>query len=119
MKIFRKISYSDVAKLAAHLEIEKRRETEAGLEALVHVVQNRIFSGEHFGNILTEFNFDLSGSDDLPASFDVLSLIAKVFDGKSEDPTEGAVRCHRHEVLPEWAKNLQPTALIGGRFYYV
>ena len=118
MKIFRKISYSEIARLAVFLEDERLRETEAGLEALVHAIRNRSLSGEHFSNILRDINTDRFASVNRPASFDILSMIASVFNEGSIDPTDGAVRFHRHDELPDWAKSEQPTALIGGRFYY-
>jgi len=34
------------------------------------------------------------------------------------DPTRGAVRYHRHDEEPLWARRLEPVALIGGYLFY-
>lgn len=59
-----------------------------------------------------------------PAAFDnaqfsrAFSTICLVWNGDVEDPTNGATRCHRHDQLPNWAMEAEPSALIGSRFFY-
>lgn len=35
-----------------------------------------------------------------------------------DDPTGGASRCHWHDTLPHWARDLEPSALIGPVMFY-
>jgi len=53
-----------------------------------------------------------------PQIWCVLANLCRVWAGQIEDPTEGAIAFHLHNVTPSWAVGLQPVALIGRRFFY-
>ena len=125
MKISLEISYAEFVSLAALMADERQRETATGLLALAHAVKNRMSYGEQISNILNDLDFSSRRRElekcqllHTPVTWEIVSLLSSVFDGASEDPTEGARRFHRHDTNPDWAKSLQPKALIGGRFYY-
>lgn len=77
---------------------------------------SRDFIREEYGPV--------SIGDDLCLSFDnvlfsrAFSIGCLVWNGDITDPTGGAVRCHRHDKMPEWARDLAPSALIGERMFY-
>lgn len=48
----------------------------------------------------------------------VFSTVCLVWNGDVSDPTNGSIRCHRHDEMPEWALSVAPEALIGSRFFY-
>ncbi|MEM7425175.1 MAG: cell wall hydrolase [Pseudomonadota bacterium] len=125
MKINREISYSELAGLVLLLEAERPRESDQGMVALAHVVCNRLLSGEHFSNICQDPDFvpeagrgSYLDCRDMSVSLEVLGLIAEALSPDGDDPTDGALRFHRHDTSPDWASELEPSALIGGRFYY-
>lgn len=46
------------------------------------------------------------------------ATVCRVWAGETEDPTHGATHFHAHDAFPEWARERQPRALIGRRFFY-
>ncbi len=47
-----------------------------------------------------------------------LAQVALAWADAAPDPTDGAWRFHRHDRLPDWARDRSPTALIGSHFFY-
>jgi hypothetical protein len=47
-----------------------------------------------------------------------LELVAAIWLGEVPDPTGGATACHRHDILPSWAKFKSVKALIGQQLFY-
>lgn len=47
-----------------------------------------------------------------------LALVCLILAGDIEDPTRGATKFHAHDDWPCWARDAEPRALIGQRFFY-
>ncbi len=104
---------------------ELRDETEIGRIALISAIHNRMLKGENVSSICMDSDFgvgnacyDADKCDSRVEFFTLLSNVAGVFAGLYPDPTKGATRFHQHNILPDWARNHQSTALLGKRFYY-
>lgn len=46
------------------------------------------------------------------------SIVCRVWNGDHPDPSDGATYYHPHDVEPDWAQELTPTALIGRYMFY-
>lgn len=46
------------------------------------------------------------------------AILCRVIGADFPDPSDGAVRLHRHDAAPRWAHDLEPSALIGSYFFY-
>lgn len=47
-----------------------------------------------------------------------LALLCLILAGDLDDPTRGATKFHAHDDWPCWARDAEPRALIGRRFFY-
>lgn len=48
-----------------------------------------------------------------------LAICCQVWNEELADPTAGATHFHRHDELPDWARHLEPAALLGSHFFYI
>ncbi len=53
-----------------------------------------------------------------PRFWRLVVLLHDVWAGERPDPTGGAVRVHRHDEEPDWARGASPSALIGPWLFY-
>ncbi len=93
--------------------------------ATTYAITNRLRRGDSLDQIIldhesTKMGDHSSTTVEEPAepSLRSLAIVAGVFAGLYEDPTDGATRFHRHDRAPEWAAGLQCTALLGPYMYY-
>lgn len=92
---------------------------------IVYAIKNRLSRGESLDQVVRElkspklgdYSFSGGGQSGEPC-LTSLSIVAGVFAGLYDDPTNGATRFHRHDHTPAWADGLQCTALLGPYIYY-
>ncbi|MEO1315484.1 MAG: cell wall hydrolase [Pseudomonadota bacterium] len=119
--------------LARTLYWEAKGEGERGMRAVAHVVANRVKSSrfpETYCGVVTaggsappcQFSWWCDGRpDDVveAAPFASAREIARqVLNGKSADPTNGALFFHNARVQPSWSRVFQRTARIGAHIFY-
>lgn len=46
------------------------------------------------------------------------AIVCRVWNGDYPDPSDGATYYHPHDLDPDWAQELTPTALIGRHIFY-
>lgn len=61
---------------------------------------------------------ETESSLDDPALAEAMALVVAVWLGEVPDPTNGATACHRHDLLPAWARFRKVKALIGEQLFY-
>jgi spore germination cell wall hydrolase CwlJ-like protein len=132
-------SEEEVHLLAATTWAEARSEGEKGMRAVAHVMVNRV--GPRFGDSLTEvilhpkqFSVWNEGDPNRPLvqnperyarsgvnreTWETAQEVAReVLDGRSSDPTAGALFYHTRAISPYWAKNGVGTQVIGQHVFY-
>jgi spore germination cell wall hydrolase CwlJ-like protein len=132
-------SEEEVHLLAATTWAEARSEGENGMRAVAHVMVNRV--GPRFGDSLTDvilhpkqFSAWNEGDPNRPLAQDperyarsgvnretwetAQEVAREVLDGRSTDPTQGALFYHTRAVSPYWAKNGVGTHVIGQHVFY-
>ncbi|MCP5083210.1 MAG: hypothetical protein GY948_16095 [Alphaproteobacteria bacterium] len=95
------------------------------LIATSYAIKNRLSKGGELHHIardlevsnMGDFSSTCHNTDEEPC-LKSLSVVAGVFAGLYDDPTNGATRFHRHDQCPGWSLNLQPCALLGPHLYY-
>jgi N-acetylmuramoyl-L-alanine amidase len=105
------------------------------LEAIAHVVMNRVNQKTWFGKTVKDVclkpqqfscwnkgdpNYPLISSPKLTNSiFDVCKSVAdEVMQGKKSDITNGADHYHTRFVNPVWSLNKQPVFIIGNHLFF-
>jgi len=119
---------------------EARSSGEEGMRAVGHVIANRHLSGRH-GAFATDtvseawqFSCWNAGDPNLGAMQNVESLphggreyrmwlaakriAGEILEGRSEDPTGGALFYHADYVAPRWAQGVPVVAAIGHHLFY-
>lgn len=48
----------------------------------------------------------------------IYAVSCLVWAGELDDPTGGATSCHRHDLRKKWARDREPTALLGPYIFY-
>ena len=107
------------------VQLVATRDRITDLTAIAYAIKNRLSKGDAFSHIARESGMPEMGdfsstcpNPDEQTCLKSLSIVAGVFAGLYEDPTQGATRFHRHDHSPAWAVNLQPCALLGPHLYY-
>jgi len=120
---------------------EARREGEIGMRAVGHVIDNRRRSGRHGGyatdTISEAYQFSCwnandpnrrlldtihrlrPGSVDHRAWEDAKRIAGEILEGRSEDPTGGALFYHTLAVAPAWSRGIQPVRRIGSHLFFL
>ncbi len=120
---------------------EARREGEAGLRAVGHVIHNRRKRGRHGGyatdTVSEAYQFSCwnandpnrwlldnihrlrPGSVDHRAWEDAKRIAAEILEGRSEDPTGGALFYHTLAVAPAWSRGIPPVRRIGSHVFFL
>ncbi|HWA00445.1 MAG TPA: cell wall hydrolase [Caulobacterales bacterium] len=134
------IDPADVRLLAATAWAEARSEGEIGMRAVAHVVVNRVGEGR-FGDSLNEVvlhprQFSSWNRDDPNrplalhperyarsgvnlATWRVAQEVAReVLEGRSTDPTQGALFYHARSIRPYWASAGVGKRIIGHHVFY-
>lgn len=119
---------------------EARREGEAGMRAVGHVIDNRRRAGMHGGfvtdTVSAPFQFSawnrndpnrarmmaLESTSEQGADARAWRLARQIADeilaGRSVDPTGGALFYHSVGVAPRWSAGVVPTARIGDHLFF-
>ena len=112
-------------RVSEFVRIEAGKNSETDLIATAYAIYNRSLRRDNLDHIAFDRKSDNMGdfSSTCPETavepcFKSLSIVAGVFAGLYEDPTNGATRFHRHDCCPSWAENMQPCALLGPYLYY-
>lgn len=121
---------------------EARREGEAGMRAVGHVIDNRRRAGMHGAAYVTDtvgraFQFSCWNAGDpnreqmlnidrlAPDSADYESwglarrLAEEIMAGRSADPTGGALYYHSVGVAPAWSAGVPPVRRIGSHLFFL
>lgn len=121
--------------LALNIYFEARGEPEDGRRAVAHVVLNRaadrrwpntpcavIAQGWPEAGPLCQFSWYCDGRSDVPRAGahwrDATRLADLVYQGRSQDPTDGALWYHADYVAPWWSKHLRRGPKIGHHIFY-
>ncbi len=121
--------------LALNIYFEARGEPETGQLAVGHVVMNRVAStrfpstvcdviqqGGELRRYRCQFSWWCDGRSDKPRNKRLWEksgeLALKVYWGRSEDPTEGALWYHADYVKPYWRKEFERGPKIGRHIFY-
>ncbi len=130
----------DIDILARTLFGEARGERRTGQEAVAAVVLNRVARAERLGGYwwgrtvaevcLKPWQFSCWNADDPnreriatvaeghPAFDQCRAIAAKAVDGRLDDPTSGATHYHALGLVPRWARDRTPCAIIGRHLFY-
>ncbi len=126
---------SSVETLARTLWGEARGETKAGREAIASVVLNRLKKPQQFGGTIEEvclkpFQFSCWNANDPnlpklkavdsndPVFAECLSIAENAAKSTLSDPTNGADHYHAKGIIPPWARDKSPCAVIGNHLFY-
>jgi hypothetical protein len=133
------VDEAEVRLLAATAWAEARSEGEAGMRAVAHVIVNRIgprFGGDVHSVVRSPWQFSAwnRGDPNLPlaqnperyargginkTSWERAKAIAReVLEGRSSDPTRGALFYHTRAVKPYWSRYGVGTQVIGQHIFY-
>jgi spore germination cell wall hydrolase CwlJ-like protein len=122
--------------LALNIYFEARGEPEQGQRAVGHVVMNRV-ADRHYPDTVCkvvkqggesrlnqcQFSWWCDGRSDRPinqkAWRNALQLADAIFDGDSEDPTDGALWYHADYVSPYWSNAFTLVKKIGQHNFYL
>ena len=126
---------SDIECIALNIYHEARGEPNLGKLAVGHVVMNRV-SDLAFPNVACEvvrqggewprnrcqFSWWCDGRSDRPKNSaawqEAINMAKRVYDGRSADPTQGALWYHADYVRPHWQRKLQRGPVIGRHVFY-
>ena len=128
-------STSDVKCLALNIYWEARSEPVKGQLAVAHVAMNRvrsraypntvckvIYQGDRSTPGACQFSWWCDKRSDQPTEYRAWqtsqNLARRVIDGRSLDPTGGALFYHLHTISPYWSAKKQRIARIGSHIYY-
>jgi len=120
---------------------EARHEGETGMRAVGHVIENRRRSGRHGGyatdTVSEAYQFSCwNGNDpnrwkldnlhrlrpdtvDHRAWEDARLIAAEILEGRSQDPTGGALFYHSVAVAPAWSRGIPPVRRIGSHVFFL
>jgi len=120
---------------------EARREGETGMRAVGHVIDNRRKSGRHGAyatdTVSAAYQFSCWNANDpnrsamdnvdrlRPDSQDGLAwraakrIAAEILEGRSADPTGGALFYHTSAVAPRWSAGIAPVRRIGSHLFFL
>jgi hypothetical protein len=121
--------------LALNIYFEARGEPEAGQLAVSHVVMNRVASARFPSTVCDviqqggalrrdrcQFSWWCDGRSDKPRNRRLweksAELALKVYWGRTEDPTMGALWYHADYVKPAWRKEFKRGPKIGRHIFY-
>jgi len=127
---------AEVECLALTIYHEARGEPEIGQRAVAHVVMNRSRDARFPRRLCDvvwqdrgplgedcQFTWTCDGLSDLPkearAWQESLDIAKQVYEGKSEDPTGGAMWFHAEYVDPAWRQAMGPGQQIGRHIFYL
>lgn len=127
---------AEIGCLALTIYHEARGEPELGKLAVAHVVMNRSRDARFPQRLCDvawqdrgplgddcQFTWTCDGLSDLPkdarAWQDSLDIAKLVYDGKTEDPTGGALWFHADSVDPVWRQAMEPGQQIGHHIFYL
>jgi hypothetical protein len=127
---------AEIGCLALTIYHEARGEPELGKRAVAHVVMNRSRDARFPQQLCDvawqdrgplgddcQFTWTCDGLSDLPkdarAWQESLDIAKQVYDGKSEDPTGGALWFHADHVDPMWRQAMEPGQQIGHHIFYL
>lgn len=124
----------DLTLLALCVFGEARGESQAGRNAIAHVVLNRWKIGGWFGTgiagvILKPFQFSCFNTKDpnyklmlnpgnVPGWKESAEAAIAAYFGYSADPTGGATYYHATRITPSWASSMTRTKTIGSHRFY-
>lgn len=125
----------EISCLALNIYFEARLEPEEGRRAVAHVVMNRVADRrwpdspcavirqeDPQGGRLCQFSWYCDGRSNRPHRdgywTHAVQLAEKVYWGRSEDPTGGALWYHATYVQPRWRVGLAPGPRIGSHVFY-
>ncbi len=126
----------EVTCLALNIYFEARDQPFEGKIAVGHVVMNRV-ANPRFPKSVCEvirqggeddlhrcqFSWWCDGHSDQPRNTrawkESIHIAKKIFDGFSDDPTDGALWYHADYVHPYWRKTMKPTLRIGAHVFYL
>jgi spore germination cell wall hydrolase CwlJ-like protein len=128
-------STSDVKCLALNIYWEARSDPVEGQLAVAHVAMNRvrsraypntvckvIYQGDRSTPGACQFSWWCDKRSDQPTEYRAWQtsqkLARRVLDGRSLDPTGGALFYHLHTISPYWSAKKQRIARIGSHIYY-
>jgi spore germination cell wall hydrolase CwlJ-like protein len=125
----------EIGCLAKNIYFEARLEPEDGRRAVAHVVLNRVVDsrwpdspcavvtqGHPEAGALCQFSWYCDGRSNRPRRDeswrDAKRLAHRVYWGRSQDPTGGALWYHADYVLPKWRHALRRGPKIGRHIFY-
>lgn len=117
----RMMRFADMLALARAIRDCAADEPEQGRIALAWVALNRMRAGQAVSLRDAESTGGTGGAwADFadPAFCRALAAVCLVSSGDLADPTRGATLFHAHTENPCWARGANPSALIGGHFFY-
>lgn len=136
----REIDVVDAHWMALTMWGEARREGELGMRAVGHVIDNRRRSGRHGGyatdTVSAAYQFSCWNAGDpnrraldtidtlRPDSADhrawsaAKRIAAEILEGRSADPTGGALFYHTFAVAPRWSAGVPPIRRIGSHLFF-
>jgi spore germination cell wall hydrolase CwlJ-like protein len=135
------VSERQVQLLASTIFAEARSEGARGMRAVAHVINNRAQAGNRFGNgmagvILKPWQFSAwnkgdpnrkialnpqkyaRSGNDRAAWADAQTIAREVVEGRSVDPTNGALFYHTRAVKPRWSSSGVGKRVIGRHIFY-
>ena len=124
-----------VSCLAMNIYFEARNEPYEGKVAVSHVVLNRVASPRFPSSVCgvireggqkkkhaCQFSWYCDGLEDIPknqrAWKESVAIAKKVHDGKTKDPSRGAMWYHADYVSPDWRNDYPRLAKIGTHIFY-
>ena len=128
-------SSSELKCLALNIYWEARSEPVKGQLAVAHVAMNRvrsraypntlcmvIYQGDRHTPGACQFSWWCDGRSDQPTEYKAWqtskTYARRVIEGRSKDPTGGALFYHLHTISPYWSATKQRIARIGSHIYY-
>lgn len=128
-------STAEIECLALTVYHEARGEPDIGKQAVAHVVMNRSRDARFPQRLCDvawqdrgplgddcQFTWTCDGRSDLPkdarAWRESLDIAKQVYEGKSEDPTGGALWFHADDVDPVWRQAMNSGQQIGQHIFY-
>ncbi len=119
---------ADVQCVAEAIYHEARGTSEKSQEAVAHVIVNRAESEDFPDDVCgvvkdgCQFSYECDGKSEAmtepEARKEAVVTAEAVLEGKTTDPTEGALYYHNGDVRPGWADDVRATAKIDGQTFY-
>jgi N-acetylmuramoyl-L-alanine amidase len=119
---------ADVQCVAEAIYHEARGTSEKSQEAVAHVIVNRAESEAFPDDVCgvvkdgCQFSYECDGKSEAmtepEARKDAVGTAEAVLEGKTTDPTGGALYYHNGDVRPGWVDDVHRTAEIDGQTFY-